>query len=104
LQDVAASIRIYVNDEYFARSELDEDQRRLWITGVASAPSGMPTLSAQYNRTEINIAGIRQQTDTLYTTLWVGLMVNFIRRMWRSARFAAVIGARRLAIALMSMP
>jgi hypothetical protein len=69
---------IFVNDEFYARHQgtLAVDAGYT-TTGLASAPQGMPTLSAQHNRSDINISVNAAQADAQYTANWIGADGNF---------------------------
>jgi hypothetical protein len=69
---------IFVNDEYYARHQgnLAVDAGYT-TTGLASAPQGMPTMSAQQNRSEINISVNAAQADSQYSATWIGADGNF---------------------------
>jgi hypothetical protein len=73
LQDVLTPYNLFATPQAAAYAELMKSiDGGFTTTGVASAPSGMPTMSAQYNRTEINIARGAAIDNTSYTTTWLG--------------------------------
>ena len=72
LQDVLKPYGIFVNDTYAARDELSKAIDSGFTCTVASAPGGFTAMTAQYNRTEINIAAIRAGNDSQYSTIWFG--------------------------------
>jgi hypothetical protein len=73
LQDVLTPYGVYCTNEYAARAQLDQSiDAGFTSAATASAPSGFPVMTAQYNRTEINIATNRAQIDNTYSTIWFG--------------------------------
>jgi hypothetical protein len=73
LQEVLTPYGIYCNNEYAARSQLNQAIDAGFTSApTASAPSGFPVMTAQYNRTEVNIATNRAQIDNTYATIWFG--------------------------------
>jgi hypothetical protein len=69
---------IFVNNEYYAQEQgnvaLDGGYT---TTGLASAPQGMPTMSAPRNRSEINTSVSAAQADPQYVATWIGADGNF---------------------------
>jgi hypothetical protein len=73
LQDVLTPYGIYCTQEYAARNQLNlAIDAGFTSAATVSAPNGFPVMTAQYNRTEINIATNRAQLDNQYTTIWFG--------------------------------
>jgi hypothetical protein len=73
LQDVLTSYNIYCTNEYVARAQLDQAIDAGFTSApVTSAPNGFPVMTAQHNRTEINIATNRAQQDNTYSAIWFG--------------------------------
>jgi hypothetical protein len=73
LQAVVGQYGLFVTSEMVARGQLDQAIDAGFTSApTASAPSGFPVMTAQYNRTEINIATNRAQLDNQYSTIWFG--------------------------------
>ena len=69
---------IFVNDEYYARHQGNLAMDGGYVTtGLASAPQGMPTMSAPSNRAEINTSVLAAQADNQYVATWIGADGNF---------------------------